>query len=58
MLAAMQGYSPEHNMNKVVPDPMAIKQISTFYNANGSINQWVIAEPTPIRKRTGFIAMR
>lgn len=45
MLAAMQGYSPEHNMNKVVPDPMAIKRISTFYNANGSINQWVIAEP-------------
>lgn len=44
MAATMKGYSPEHHMDKIVPDPLAIKRVSTFYGPNG-INQWVIAEP-------------
>lgn len=45
MRAAIHGYSPEHAMTHIVPDPMTVKRVSTCYSANGDIRQWVIAEP-------------
>ena len=33
--AAMQGYSPEHDMNKLVPNGFKIKGVSTYYNKEG-----------------------
>lgn len=45
--AASRGYSPDHNMTRTVPDPYAVKRISTNYKADGSVGQqWVIAEPS------------
>lgn len=49
--AAIHGHAPEHNMTHTVPDPFAVKRISTNYKADGSVGQqWVIAEP--IREKT------
>lgn len=43
--AVLQGYSPEHDMTRTVPDPMVIKRISSNYNSEGQLSQqWVIAE--------------
>lgn len=40
--AARQGYSPEHNMTKTVPDGYMVKGVSTYYNAEGiPAGQWV-----------------
>lgn len=40
--AAAQGYSPEHDMTKVVPSPFVVKGISTYYNKEGKASgQWV-----------------
>jgi len=40
--AARQGYSPEHDMNKVVPDGFMVKGVSTYYNKDGAkAGQWV-----------------
>ena len=49
--AAIHGHAPEHSMTRTVPDPFAVRRISTNYKADGSVGQqWVIAEPD--RKRT------
>jgi len=40
--AAMQGYSPEHDMNRLVPNGFKVKGVSTYYNAEGKPSgQWV-----------------
>lgn len=40
--ASIHGYSPEHDMTKVVPDPFKVKGISTYYNKDGKPSgQWV-----------------
>ena len=40
--AAMQGYSPEHDMVHTVPDVFKIRGVSTLYNDEGKpVNQWV-----------------
>jgi hypothetical protein len=40
--AAMQGYSPAHDMVHTVPDGFKVKGVSTYYNDEGKpIGQWV-----------------
>lgn len=40
--AAMQGWSPEHDMTHVAPNPFVVKGVSTNYGKDGSITQqWV-----------------
>lgn len=40
--AAIQGFSPEHDMTKVAPDPFIVRGISTYYNKEGKASgQWV-----------------
>ena len=40
--AALQGYSPEHDMNRLVPQGFKVKGVSTYYNAEGKPSgQWV-----------------
>lgn len=40
--AALQGWSPAHDMNKVVPDGYLVKGVSTYYNSEGQkAGQWV-----------------
>lgn len=40
--AALQGWSPDHDMNKIVPDGYLVKGVSTYYNKEGAkAGQWV-----------------
>lgn len=40
--AATRGYSPEHDMIHIVPDPFVVKGVSTYYDADGvPRGQWV-----------------
>lgn len=40
--AAKQGYSPDHDMTRTVPDGYMVKGVSTYYNAEGKPSgQWV-----------------
>ena len=40
--AAIQGYSPEHDMTRTVPEGYLVKGISTYYNKDGKPSgQWV-----------------
>ena len=40
--AAMRGYSPDHDMSKVVPDGFKVKGVSTYYDKDGKTRgQWV-----------------
>lgn len=40
--AAQQGYSPEHDMTKTVPDGFVVSGVSTYYNDEGKLTgQWV-----------------
>lgn len=40
--AALRGWSPEHDMTKVVPDGYLVKGTSTYYNKDGErAGQWV-----------------
>ena len=40
--AAAQGYSPEHDMTRTVPDAFTVKGVSTYYNEDGKpVGQWV-----------------
>jgi hypothetical protein len=39
---AMRGFSPEHDMTRLVPEPYLVKGVSTLYNEEGQIAaQWV-----------------
>jgi len=40
--AALQGYSPDHDMTKTVPDGFVVSGVSTYYNDEGKpTGQWV-----------------
>lgn len=40
--AAVKGWSPEHDMTRVVPDPFNVKGTSTYYDGDGKVRgQWV-----------------
>ncbi len=40
--AAKQGYSPDHDMTRTVPDGFRVKGVSTYYNKEGvAAGQWV-----------------
>lgn len=39
--AALQGYSPDHDMTKTVPDGFKVKGVSTLYKDGQPIAQWV-----------------
>ena len=40
--AALQGYSPAHDMTRTVPDGFKVKGVSTYYNKDGKPSgQWV-----------------
>jgi hypothetical protein len=40
--AALHGYSPAHDMTRVVPDPFIVRGVSTYYNKEGKPSgQWV-----------------
>lgn len=40
--AALQGYSPKHDMTRTVPDGFKVKGVSTYYNKDGKLTgQWV-----------------
>ncbi len=40
--AAIQGYSPKHDMTRTVPDGFKVKGVSTYYNKDGKPSgQWV-----------------
>lgn len=40
--AALQGYSPEHDLVTTIPEPLVIRGVSTLYGADGEVKQqWV-----------------
>jgi hypothetical protein len=40
--AASRGYSPSHDLTKIVPDPLVLRGTSTFYDRDGKVrSQWV-----------------
>jgi hypothetical protein len=40
--AAIQGYSPAHDMTRTVPEPFVVRGVSTYFNAEGKASgQWV-----------------
>ena len=60
--AARQGYAPEHDMSRTVPDGFQVKGVSTYYNADGKpIGQWVKSSADDVRRKElmeeAFVAM-
>ncbi len=50
--AAKMGYSPEHDMNKIVPDGFMVKGVSTYYDEDGKPRgQWVKSSVDADRQR-------
>jgi hypothetical protein len=40
--AAVQGFSPQHDMTRTVPEPFVVRGVSTYYNKDGKPSgQWV-----------------
>lgn len=60
--AALQGYSPEHDMTKTVPDGFKVKGVSTYYDESGKPKgQWIKSSADEDRRqeliRAAFEAM-
>jgi len=60
--AARQGYAPEHDMSRTVPDGFQVKGVSTYYKADGKpIGQWVKSSADDVRRKElmeeAFVAM-
>jgi len=60
--AATQGYSPEHDMTRTVPEPFVVRGVSTYYNKEGKPSgQWVKSRMDDARReqliREAFEAM-
>lgn len=60
--AALQGYSPAHDMTRTVPDGFAVKGVSTYYDEEGKPRgQWVKSRADDTRReqliREAFAAM-
>lgn len=50
--AALQGYSPEHDMTKAVPDGFMVKGVSTYYDDEGKPKgQWVKSSADKVRQQ-------
>lgn len=50
--AALQGYSPDHDMHHVVPDGFKVRGVSTYYNAEGKPSaQWVKSSADEDRRK-------
>ena len=55
--AAAQGWSPAHDMNKIVPDGYLVKGISTYYDKTGNkAGQWVKSSADAVRRDELFRA--
>lgn len=55
--AALQGYAPDHDMTRTVPDGFMVKGVSTYYNAEGKPSaQWVKSSVDADRQRAIFQA--
>lgn len=49
--AALQGWSPEHDMTRTVPDGFKVRGVSTLYNGSGGVAaQWVKSAPDDERR--------
>ena len=54
--AILQGYSPEHDMTHIAPEPFIVKGISTYYNKDGKPSgQWV---KTKLDDQLNLLAMQ
>jgi len=52
---ARQGYAPDHDMTRTVPDGFHVKGVSTLYNGNGEISaQWVKSDIDKARQEELF----
>lgn len=50
--AARQGYSPDHDMTRTVPDGFKVRGVSTYYNAEGKASgQWVKSSADEERRK-------
>lgn len=50
--AASQGFSPDHDMTRTVPDGFLVKGVSTYYDKDGKLTgQWVKSAVDPERQR-------
>jgi hypothetical protein len=50
--AALRGWSPDHDMRHIVPEPYLVKGTSTYYDASGApTNQWVKTALDPDKYR-------
>lgn len=55
--AAAQGYSPEHDYTRTVPDGFMVRGVSTYYNKDGErTGQWVKSAVDADRQRAIFQA--
>lgn len=49
--AALRGWSPQHDMNKIVPDGYLVKGVSTYYDKEGvKAGQWVKSTADAVRQ--------
>ena len=49
---AQRGYSPEHDMTRIVPDGFNVRGVSSYYNADGALTgQWVKSSADAERQR-------
>lgn len=60
--AALQGYAPEHDMTRTVPEGFTVRGVSTYYNEAGKpVGQWVKSSQDDVRReqmmREAFEAM-
>ena len=55
-LAAKQGYSPEHDMTKTVPEGYHLRGVSTLYGSEGEIkSQWVKSQVNKEEQTAHFL---
>ena len=53
--AALRGWAPKHDMNKIVPDGFLVKGVSTYYDKDGNKSaQWVKSSASAERRDEMF----
>lgn len=56
-VAALQGYSPDHDMKHTVPDGFKVKGVSTYYDSDGKARgQWVKSAADETARRAQYEA--
>lgn len=56
--AALQGYSPAHDMTRTVPDGFTVRGVSTYYDSEGKARgQWVKSSADAAARETAVRAM-